>query len=127
MSDMWAELDRVINGLCQLGEIDAAAIVRRDGFIVAHTLPNGVDPKVVAAMTASIVGISEMATEQLSRGRFLQAIVESEFGKLVSTGAGDLALLVALVHRDANLGLVLFAMERAARTVDEVLRRAEGA
>lgn len=126
MSDIWAEIDRVINGLSQLGDVMAAAVVRRDGFIVAHTLPNGVDPKVVAAMTASIVGISEMATEQLSQGRFLQAIVESDSGKLISTGAGDLALLVALVHRDANLGLILFAMERAARSVDDILHRAEG-
>ena len=126
MGTVWAELDRVIDGLSQMGDIDAAAVVRRDGFIIVHTLPNGVDPKVVAAMTASIVGISEMATEQLSQGLFLQAIIESESGKLVSTGAGEMALLVALVHRDANLGLVLFAMERAARSVDEVLRRSEG-
>jgi len=85
-------------------------------------LPDGVDPKMVAAMTAAIVGTSEMATVQLSQGRFVRAIVESEEGKLLSVGAGDEALLVALVYDDANLGLVLMAMERAAKQVDEILR-----
>src|SRR2546430_16753382 len=62
-----------------------------------------------------------MATIQLSQGRFVRAIVESDHGKLLSLGAGDEALLVALVYDDANLGLVLMAMERAARQVETIL------
>src|SRR5438132_1219035 len=100
----------------------AAAIVRRDGLVVTHTLPEGVDPKIVAAMTAAIVGTSEMATIQLSQGRFVRAIVESDHGKLLSLGAGEEALLVALVYDDANLGLVLMAMERAAKQVERILQ-----
>lgn len=99
--------------------------MRRDGLVITHTLPEGVDPKIVAAMTAAIVGTSEMATVQLSQGHFERAIVESDNGKLLSVGAGEEALLVALVYRDANLGLVLMAMEKAARQVDVILR-AEG-
>ncbi len=99
--------------------------MRRDGLVITHTLPDGVDPKSVAAMTAAIVGTSEMATVQLSQGRFERAIVESDDGKLLSVGAGEEALLVALVYKDANLGLVLMGMEKAARQVDEILH-AEG-
>src|SRR6266511_1102 len=96
------------------------------GLVVTHTLPDGVDPKIVAAMTAAIVGTSEMATIQLSQGRFVRAIVESEQGKLLSLGAGEEAFLVALVYDDANLGLVLMAMERAAKQVEEILRASAG-
>src|SRR5437870_13714025 len=104
--------------LRQLPDVLAAAIARRDGIVVAHTLPDGVDPKMVAAMTAAIVGTSEMATIQLAQGRFVRAIIESDEGKLLSLGAGEEALLVALVYDDANLGLVLLAMERAAKQVE---------
>jgi predicted regulator of Ras-like GTPase activity (Roadblock/LC7/MglB family) len=76
-------------------------------------------------MTAAIVGTSEMATVQLGQGRFEQALIESEGGKLVSTGAGDQALVIALAYKDANLGLVLMALQKASRKVDEILRRAE--
>lgn len=126
MRKMWDRLERVIEDLTQVSDIQAAAVVRRDGLIISHTLPDGVDPKIVAAMTAAIVGTSEMATVQLDQGRFARAVIESEEGKLISTGAGEEALLVALVYKDANLGLVLMAMERAARHVEELLRLREG-
>jgi len=126
VTDLWGQLEAVIEELSRVSDIQAAAVVRRDGLVITHTLPDGVDPKIVAAMTAAIVGTSEMATVQLSQGRFNRALVESDEGKLISTGAGEEALLVALLYKDANLGLVLMAMERAARQVDEILRRGTG-
>ncbi|HYV08498.1 MAG TPA: roadblock/LC7 domain-containing protein [Thermoplasmata archaeon] len=126
MTDLWERIEETIDELSHLTDIKSAAVVRRDGLVVTHTLPEGVDPKIVAAMTAAIVGTSEMATIQLSQGRFVRAIVESEQGKLLSLGAGEEALLVALVYDDANLGLVLMAMERAAKQVEEILRASVG-
>ena len=125
MADIWSELEEVITGLTSVSDIRAAAVVRRDGLIITHSLPDGVDPRTTAAMTAAIVGTSEMATVQLGQGRFEQALIESEGGKLVSTGAGDQAFVIALAYKDANLGLVLMALQKASRKVDEILRRAE--
>src|SRR5438093_12690723 len=79
-------------------------------------------PKIVAAMTSAIVGTSEMATIQLAQGRFVRAIVESDHGKLLSLGAGEEALLVALVYDDANFGLVLMALDRAAKQGEPILQ-----
>jgi uncharacterized protein len=124
--DVWSDLEQVIETLTSVSDIRAAAVVRRDGLIITHNLPEGVDAKMAAAMTAAIVGTSEMATVQFAQGRFERALVESENGKLVSTGAGDQALVIALAYKDANLGLVLMALQRASRKVDEILRRAEG-
>lgn len=122
MKDHWGRLELAIEELTEVSDIQAAAVVRRDGLIITHTFPDGVDPKIVAAMTAAIVGTSEMATVQLAQGRFARAVIESDEGKLISTGAGEEALLVALVYKDANLGLVLMAMERAAKHIEELLR-----
>lgn len=117
-------LEDALGDLGRVSEIKAAAVVRRDGLVVVHTLPEGIDPRMVAAMIAAIVGASEMATEALAQGHFQRAIIESDEGKLLSTGAGEEALLVTLVYSDANLGLVLMAMERAARRIDEILSKA---
>lgn len=122
MTDVWSRLEETIDELSHVTDIKSAAVVRRDGLVVTHTLPEGVDPRIVAAMTAAIVGTSEMATVQLAQGRFVRAIVESDDGKLLSLGAGEEAILVALVYDDANLGLVLMAMERAAKRVEDILR-----
>ena len=123
MIDSQGPLDDALGELGRVSDIRAAAVVRRDGLVVVHTLPEGIDPNMVAAMLAAIVGASEMATEALEQGRFQRAIIESDEGKLLSTGAGEEALLVALVYSDANLGLVLMAMERAARRIDAILSR----
>jgi uncharacterized protein len=122
VTDVWQRLEETIERLSHVTDIKSAAVVRRDGLVVTHTLPEGVDPRIVAAMTAAIVGTSEMATVQLGQGRFVRAIVESDQGKLLSLGAGEEALLVALVYDDANLGLVLMAMERAAKQVEQILQ-----
>src|SRR2546426_2343780 len=126
VTDVWVRLEETIDELSRVSDIKSAAVVRRDGLVVTHTLPDGVDPKMVAAMTAAIVGTSEMATIQLAQGRFVRAIIESDEGKLLSLGAGEEALLVALVYDDANLGLVLLAMERAAKQVEKILRDSAG-
>ena len=123
MIDPMTRLDDALGELGRVSDIKAAAVVRRDGLVVVHTLPEGIDPNMVAAMLAAIVGASEMATETLDQGRFQRAIIESDQGKLLSTGAGEQALLVALVYSDANLGLVLMAMERVAQRVDQILSR----
>src|SRR5437763_1365154 len=122
LADVGARLQSVLAELRRLPGILGVTIARRDGILIAHSLPKAVDPKKIAAMAAAIVGTAEMATIQLAQGRFVRAIVESDHGKLLSLGAGEEALLVALVYDDANLGLVLIALERAAKQVERILQ-----
>src|SRR3989442_1072673 len=122
LGDAARRLQAILTELRRLPAVLGATIARRDGILIAHALPKTMHPKKIAAMTAAIVGTSEMATIQLAQGRFVRAIIESDEGKLLSLGAGDEALLVALVYDDANLGLVLLAMERAAKQVEKILR-----
>src|SRR2546428_525914 len=126
LGDAARRLQGILTELRRLPAVLGATIARRDGILIAHALPKTIDPKMVAAMTAAIVGTSEMATIQLGQGRFVRAIIESDEGKLLSLGAGEEALLVALVYDDANLGLVLLAMERAAKQVETILRDGAG-
>src|SRR5438309_1783478 len=123
-ADAGARLQSVLAELRRLPGILGVTIARRDGILIAHSLPKAMDPKKIAAMAAAIVGTSEMATIQLAQGRFVRAIVKSDHGKLLSLGAGEEALLVALVYDDANLGLVLMALERAAKQVERILQDA---
>src|SRR5437773_675969 len=122
-----AAMAAAIVGTSEMAAVEMGLGIFSQSIVDTHTGPEGVDPKIVAAMTAAIVGTSEMATIQLSQGRFVRAIVESDHGKLLSLGAGEEALLVALVYDDANLGLVLMAMERAAKQVERIMQEAVSA
>src|SRR2546430_963889 len=126
LGDAARRLQAILTELRRLPAVLGAPIARRDGILIAHALPQTMDPNKIGAMAAAIVGTSEMATIQLAQGRFVRAIIESDEGKLLSLGAGEEALLVALVYGDANLGLVLLARDRAAKQVEKILRDSAG-
>ena len=115
------QLEELLGELSQTGDIEASAIVRRDGLMIASDLPSKVDSRTIAAMSAALVGTAETCSNELRRGSFLQVVVESELGKTVAVGAGDLAVLVCLVKSAGNLGLVLLAMDRTAKKIEKAL------
>lgn len=112
----------VLSDLKKEGDIEAAAVVRRDGLMVTSDLPQQVEESTVAAMTAALVGTAETFSSELKRGQFKEVVVDSEKGKLVAVGAGKLAIVVCLMKQTGNLGFVILSMERAAAKVEELLK-----
>jgi predicted regulator of Ras-like GTPase activity (Roadblock/LC7/MglB family) len=119
--DVREKLQSVLQELRRLPDVLAVAIARRDGIMIAHSLPRTMDPRRIAAMAASIVGTSEMAAEEVGQGPFVESIVESRDSKMLATGAGEEAILVTMVRTDANMGLVLISVDRAVSTIANLL------
>jgi hypothetical protein len=116
-----ARLSGVLADLRRIPDIVAVAIARRDGLLIAHALPKSANPKKIAAMAASIVGTAEMATTEMGQGTFNQVLVDTSGGRMLATGAGSEAILVAIVRSEANIGLVLLNIERSAQTIASLL------
>lgn len=123
MEEKAEKLQRMLAGLVEVGSIEASAVIRRDGLMIASNLTEGVDSRTVAAMSAALVGTAETCSAELKRGRFMQVIIESENGQLVATGAGELAILVCLVSRKGNMGLVLLEMGKVASKIATMLSK----
>lgn len=121
MVEVKEQLGRVLEELRKAGDIEASAIVRRDGLMIASDLPARIESRTVAAMTAALVGTAETCSSELKRGIFEEIVVDSENGKIVAIGAGKLAILVCLVQKEGNLGLVLLAMEKAGKKIDSLI------
>ncbi len=121
MQRLQKDLDDVMTEIRKVPGVTAAGIVRRDGIVINDLLPQSVDARKVGAMAATIVGTAEMVVQELSQGTFQQSIIESDNGKIISIGAGDEAILVALVKPGANLGLALMTMEKQASRVGDFL------
>ncbi|HKW42594.1 MAG TPA: roadblock/LC7 domain-containing protein [Thermoplasmata archaeon] len=113
-----AELRRVAGVL-------GVTIARRDGILIAHALPKAMDPKKIAAMSAAIVGTSEMAAVEMGLGTFSQSIVDTNAGKMLATGAGEEAILVTMVRNEANMGLILLSVDKAVQAIAAILRAQE--
>jgi predicted regulator of Ras-like GTPase activity (Roadblock/LC7/MglB family) len=119
-------LNQIIAQLRRLPDVLAVIIARRDGLVIASNLSRRSNPKKVAAMAASIVGTSEMAVGELEQGTFREVMVESDEGTVLGIGAGEEAILIALVRKDANVGLVLLNLERSANEIREFLDSTDG-
>src|SRR5437870_11693976 len=104
LADGAARLQTVLAELRRLPGILGVTIARRDGILIAHSLPKNMDPKKIAAMAAAIVGTAEMAAVEMGLGIVSQSIVDTHIGKLMATGAGEEATLVPTLRNAANMG-----------------------
>ena len=115
------ELKKVIDEFQSAGDVIGAAVVRRDGLMIFSSLPEDVNSKAVAAMSAAIVGTGETASNELGIGSLNQVMVESASGKLIAIGAGPEVIFAAIVKAKSNMGLVLMNMERAAKKIVRII------
>jgi predicted regulator of Ras-like GTPase activity (Roadblock/LC7/MglB family) len=118
-----ARLDRILAELVgQVPEIEAASVVSFDGLPMASALPPGMDEDRVAAMSAALLSLGERAAEGLGRGELSQVYIEGENGNVFLVSADDEAVLVAVSSRGAKVGMMLFEICHAAKSLGAVLR-----
>lgn len=120
-SGMAAKLQEPLDSLKSVSSIRGAAVVRRDGLLIASNMGEEINDDQVGAMTASIVGSGETASESLHMGGVDEVTVESNEGLLIATGAGDQGILAVLSDPDVNMGLVKVEIENAIEKVKQVL------
>jgi len=114
-------LEKVLIDLKRTGDVEASAIVSRDGLLMASDIPKSVHADTFAAMSATMFGAAETAVSELKKGLPDRVIVESKEGKVIATGAGPKALLVVMTSPKAGLGLILVNVAKAADKVKGAL------
>ena len=105
-------------------DIEASAVVSVDGLIMASALPADVEEDRVSAMSAAMLSLGERIASELRRGQLDQVFVRGENGFVLLTSIGEEAVLTALAHSKAKLGLVFLDMKR---TANELVRLVYGA
>lgn len=114
------DIENIIKKLSNV--VRASAVVSRDGLIIVADLPEGVNEETIAAMSATLVGTAEQVCSELKSGTFKRAIVEGKEGKIISIGAGPLAILVCIALPEMKLGLVLMEMSKAAEEIKKIMK-----
>jgi len=117
--------ERLANILSQVvetsGDIRGAAVVGRDGLIIAAHLPAKMEQTRVGAVAAAILSLAGRSVTQLERGEFQQVLVQGTDGNVVITEAGKNAVFVALTGKEVNLGMVFLETREASAAVAELL------
>jgi len=115
------QIVKLLRNFVSSDDIAGAAVIRRDGILLASQMPTGVDSSTFAAMSATMAGSAETAMDELHKGVTDRIIVESKDIRLISVSAGIDMLLVCMTEPGAKLGLVLLEMKKLAKSIETVV------
>jgi len=102
-------------------DIEACTVFSEDGLVIASSLPPDMDEDHVAAMTSAMLSMGGRTADELKRGKLEQLFVKGDNGYAIVMHAGTYSALVAITRKDAKLGLIFLDMNRAVKTIAEIL------
>ena len=127
--DGFIDLDKrpIEHGLQQLlsdcsGSV-AALVVTDDGFVVAQVIKREMAVKSLAAITSSLMGLSESMVQETDQKACRNVIIESEEGNIVTLRINSTRVLTAIASRSASLGMLLSAAKSCAEELASVLEQ----
>lgn len=100
-------------------EIEASAVVSRDGLIVASVLKPGIDGGRLGAMCAALLGLSDTAAAELDRGELKLVLVHGQKGVLLLVQAGSEHVLAVSATPEIKLGSLLMEAKKAAASIGD--------
>ena len=122
MSDSIKEqINSLLDDLNSNNNIEASAVVTRDGLLIAEKMSNALDTNVLAAMTATMLAAAETAIVELDVGNVSKMIVESANVKIICLGAGEKAILILTVTPDAEIEGIYESISATKDKIESVL------
>jgi predicted regulator of Ras-like GTPase activity (Roadblock/LC7/MglB family) len=106
-------------------EIDGISVVTSDGKVVDAQWASNIEIDKVGAVGSALLGLGKKAIEILSRGGFLQVVLQSTEGMLSVYGAGEQMVLIIHMSNTGNLGMLNLYARKAALDISEKSRSEE--
>ena len=120
------ELRAVLKALnSKSSQIEASAIMTRDGLSLASEFSSGVDPDRLSAMCASMLSLADTTAREVDRGELRQVLVECDGGCVLLVHIGIKAVLSVIAKPGSNLGMVFHEAKSAAAKIAGFLANME--
>jgi uncharacterized protein len=115
------EIESILRKIASVGQVEGAAVVSRDGLLIADALPKNLDGEILSSMSATMHGAGETAISELKRGVCKMTTAESDKSVIVSLGVNPTFILVALATKGVNLGLLRVEMKKTSDQIAKML------
>ena len=100
-------------------DIEASAVMSRDGFNLASKIGGDVDPDRLGAMCASLLSLSSKTARELERGNLKQVLIEGDQGSILVVHIGTRAVLAVVAKASSNLGMVFVEARKIAKEIEQ--------
>lgn len=99
-------------------EIEASAVMTRDGLTLASKIRDDVNQDRLGAMCASLLSLSDKTAKELSRGNLKQVLIEGDQGCILIVHIGKHAVLAVVSKASSNLGMVFVEARKTAKEIE---------
>ena len=98
--------------LTNLGGVNAATIIGRDGFVIENSSKTEIDLDALGAVVSTGFGSSEVMGTEIGMGALTQTIMEYDSGKILMAACGEDAMLTVVTDGQAILGNIRHNMKK---------------
>lgn len=115
-------LKEILKEFCEQEWVEGAAVIRRDGILLASTISASTETKdACAIMIATVVGAAKNITRKFGKALPKRVIIQSKNGDVIISEAGSKALLVCLVPDRYDSALMFDHLEKTAQKIHDML------
>lgn len=115
------KLNMALKKVVAVSGVTGAAIVARNGLLIASELPRDVDERRLGAMTATMMGAVETTGVTLNKGSVKRVTAEVDHATIVAMGAGPKAIIVCTADSSVNLGMLMLEIEGQSQATASIL------
>ena len=98
-----------------------ATVSSIDGLAWAERLTPGLDKHRFAAMSSSLLAISDELSSEVEGGEPQNVLIESDSGKVIIMHAGPLLLLTLFTSKNVTLGMALAHAKVTTQSIQEIV------
>jgi predicted regulator of Ras-like GTPase activity (Roadblock/LC7/MglB family) len=115
------ELTDLLRKLEARTELEACAVVSKEGMRIACAVSAELDADVYSAASAALVNLGETTLRQLRHGNLVEIIVRGDDGYTILTGAGSKHMMIGSCKNITRMGYYLALLHRFSTKVASIL------
>lgn len=122
MSNKHQRIEKVLSDfVSSTSSIQAAAVMSRDGNLIASKLHEGVDSSRLCAISASLLSLADRASKDLQQGNLKQVLIDNADGFILMLKVGDNAVLSVVSKQNSRLGMLLHDAKVSAEVLAKII------
>ncbi|MCK5587250.1 MAG: roadblock/LC7 domain-containing protein [Candidatus Lokiarchaeota archaeon] len=117
------DLMQILNEIESSTDLEACAIVTKEGLRIAHATGTNTDADIFSALTAVILSMGYKAINELGHGDFKEVIIRGTEGYTIVTSIDDEHVLVGAGRNPIRIGYSALVLRKYALNMAPLLQK----
>ena len=109
-------MQTILKRINRIPGVYGTVIIGEDGLVMASDIAGNDDPQALGAVASGIASTLTAALRRMGHGSVSRFVINGDKGCVVLLSAGE-AIILTLVKKEANMGMVLVELKESAREV----------